>query len=243
MVQSLEDDRTRDGGSRIGGTDQSADDSRDRRDRCISWLLAAVGSFADAGSYVLVGGFTGHVTGNTVLTAIYLVTGRTSLACASVTAVAAFLGGTASGTAWRPAGETQSSRLRWPLVVEIVLIALGLVFLDAMPKLGRFLFVPLACFALGLQNGTLTKLGSVSIHSTYITGISTSLVGATLGHQATKRSVLLQVVAFFVFGAVEGAACVEGLGGAGYSAIFLPLIGALAVAVQAHRRDRMKLPI
>ncbi len=191
-----------------------------------SVLLSFAGGFADAGSYVLVSSFTGHITGNSILTAIAIVKQDWSQAFTSLLAVISFMGGTTIGLAW-----IKGRGLTKPLLAEIALIAFGAWMLTVRIDVGRDLFVLCLCLALGLQNGVLNKLGSVSVHSTFITGMSTSLVTSVIdGQQIAKRRVLPAVIACFLVGALCGAYLASSLATLGFAGILVPLVLALLLA-------------
>jgi uncharacterized membrane protein YoaK (UPF0700 family) len=193
----------------------------------VGLILSAAGGFADAGSYVLIKSFTGHVTGNAVLTAVSLAQGKLADAASSACAVIAFMSGTACGTVWR---RHKKPSLTVPLLVQSCLIALGLAVFNIGGLAGKILLASAICCALGLQNGALTRLGTVSVHSTYITGMATSLVTALLQGKKPESLVLPQVIGSFLIGAVAGAILVSRLHAPGYAAILLPLAAASALS-------------
>ena len=80
----------------------------------ICLILSGAGGFADAGSFMLIRTFTGHVTGNGLLTAVYLVKGEFSVALLCALAVVAFMSGTAAGTGWQHEGVTPSASMMKP---------------------------------------------------------------------------------------------------------------------------------
>ena len=210
-----------------------------RRYLTISLLLSASGGFADAGSYVLFGSFTGHITGNSILSAIYLSRGNWIDVTRCLVAVVAFLAGTAGGIVF-PHAPRQSAarRLAGPVAFEIALIAAGLACSALRLPVGRILAVACLCLALGLQNGALGKVGSVSFHTTYITGVSTTLVSSLVsGKPDSKRSVLPPIIACFIAGALCGAFAVHLFGASGFAAIIAVLALAWAMAVTAPAND------
>lgn len=192
----------------------------------VSLILSVVGGFADAGSYVLAHSFTGHITGNSILMAVYVAAGHWDDVITCLVAVVAFLVGTAGGTAWPHApGRSACRRLTGPIAVEILLIASSLACLDLVPPLlGHDLFIACLCVALGLQNGALGKIGPVSFHTTFITGLSTTLVASlTAGKPDPKRQVLPPIIGSFVAGAFSGAFTVARFGTSGFAAVLVLL--------------------
>ena len=198
-------------------------------------LLSAAGGFADAGSFVMNGTFTGHITGNALLTAVYLVQGNTALTLSSAIAVIAFISGTAAGTAWKQDGSTSSRRLPVTLAIEIILIATGLALFNVGGLLGKVLLATMVCFSLGLQNGTLNRLGSVSVHSTYITGMSTSLVVAIITGKKREQSTFVKVICCVIVGAVTGALLASRYGETGYAWLLVPLAAAFGLTLLMRR--------
>ena len=210
----------------------------DRRALAVGLILALVGGYADAGSYLLSGSFTGHVTGNSILMAIAIVGHHGAQALSCLLAVICFLVGTAIGLVWRRRDAGGSCRpLAAPLSVEIVLIATGMYATGLGPPVGHEAFLACVCLALGVQNGILSKLGSVSVHTTFITGMFTSLVGAlTVDAAGPTRRVLAAILGAFLCGASCGALAVTRAGVAGLFGVPLLLALAWLVCVTAPRR-------
>ena len=184
----------------------------------ISLILAFVGGFADAGSFVLVSSFTGHITGNSILLAIHLVKSEWHQALSCLVAVIAFLVGTAGGVMWpRSLGRPASRRLAPVLLGEIALIAFGMI-VPALAPTGRTdVFLASLCLALGLQNGAVGKIDSVGFHTTFITGLSTTLVEAlSTGKPGPIKRLLPPIIGWFILGALVGAWATTRFGIAGF---------------------------
>lgn len=182
------------------------------------WLygaLAFVGGFGDAAGFVLARAFTGHATGNLVLGAIATAAGEFRVAFIHFSAVVAFLIGVFTG-AWmmRPLGN---SRLSTAMTVELILI-LASPFLLPGHLAGGQPFVICVSLALGLQNGAFRRAGGMSVHTTYLTGMITSLISseaekysavafspAASAHNP-KIALTVKIWTIFVFGALTGAA-------------------------------------
>ncbi len=199
----------------------------------VSLVLALVGGFADAGSYVLVSSFTGHITGNSIMLMVHLVNSQWPEALSCLIAAAAFLAGTAGGVNWPyPAGRSACRRLAPALVLEIALITAGMI-VPALPGTGRKdVFLASLCLALGLQNGMLGKVGLVGVHTTFITGLSTTLVkDLVTGTPGPKREVLLSVIGCFILGALAGAWALTRFGIAAFSVVLALLAFAWLLAV------------
>ncbi len=206
----------------------------------IGLILAAVGGFADAGSFVLIGGFTGHITGNSLLAAVYLIRGQFAQASLAAISVVAFMAGTAAAVVGKHEGMAPMARLRASLLVEIALIVAGLFLFAVGGVLGHALFATAVCLSLGAQNGTLDKLKSVSVRSTFITGMSTSLLKNLFNRKSKEASVLTRVIACFWVGALAGAFLVYRLGEPGYAFALALLAAALALTAPSRHRSEAR---
>ena len=219
--------------------------------RQITWLscgLAFVGGYGDAASFILAKTFTGHVTGNFVLTAISLAGQDWQTFLRRVLAIALFILGIILSVMldrWL-ARKLSGSFLSWVLGLEILLISLSYVLLTSAFAARLGLFVTCMAIALGLQNGAWREAGGITVHSTYLTGMITSLV--TSGTQryifktpgearaAAKISLLSGIWLAFVAGATAGAALVFGLGALGILGSALVLLALLIYQSFTSRR-------
>jgi len=205
------------------------------------WLslgLAFVGGYGDAASFVLAKTFTGHVTGNLVLAAIAVAAHDWRATLAPLSAIVTFLIGIVLSVLIVRPLKTWSS---WPLLptvmgIEVILlIAASLALSSGLPH-GVGIFVIFLSLALGLQNGAFRRVGGISVHTTYLTGMITSLI-STEAAQYTSEEVPLDVRAHdpkvellcviwmaFVVGAAAGAALVLHFGALGMLGAALLLI-------------------
>jgi uncharacterized membrane protein YoaK (UPF0700 family) len=190
-----------------------------------AWLslgLAFVGGYGDAASFVLAKTFTGHVTGNLVLAAIAVAAHEWRAALGHLSAIFTFLIGLfASVLIVRPLKAWPS----WPLLptimgIEVILIAAASFALASGMAHGLEIFVLFVSLALGLQNGAFRRAGGISVHTTYLTGMITSLISAEAEQYAAevmppvvrthdqRIGLLCGIWIAFVFGAGTGAAMV-----------------------------------
>ena len=205
------------------------------------WLslgLAFVGGYGDAASFVLAKTFTGHVTGNLVLAAIAVAAHDWRATLAPLSAIVTFLIGIVLSVLIVRPLKTWSS---WPLLptvmgIEVILlIAASLALSSGLPH-GVEIFVIFLSLALGLQNGAFRCVGGINVHTTYLTGMITSLI-STEAEQYTSEEVphdvrahdpkieLLCVIWIaFVVGAGTGAALVLHFGALGMLGAALLLI-------------------
>jgi uncharacterized membrane protein YoaK (UPF0700 family) len=211
------------------------------RDTCLSLGLAFVGGYGDAASFVLAKTFTGHVTGNLVLGAIAVAAQDWRAMLGHLTAIVTFLLGVIlSIVIVRPLKEWPS----WPLLptimgIEVILIV-GAASALASGMAGRVeIFVVFMSLALGLQNGAFGRVGGVSVHTTYLTGMITTLVSAEAEKYASglplapagaldpSAGLLCRIWIAFVLGAGIGAAMVfhfKGFGILGAAVLLIALI-------------------
>ncbi len=209
-------------------------------DRWLSFGLAFVGGYGDAASFVLAKTFTGHVTGNLVLAAIAVAAHDWRAALAHLSAIVTFLIGIfLSVVIVRPLNTWPS----WPLLptimgIEVILIVIASLALASGVAHGIEIFVIFVSLALGLQNGAFRRVGGISVHTTYLTGMITSLISAEAEKYASevippdvrasdpKIGLLCGVWIAFVLGAGTGAAMVlhfKALGMLGAALLLIPL--------------------
>jgi uncharacterized membrane protein YoaK (UPF0700 family) len=220
----------------------------------LTYSLAFIGGFGDAAGFVLARTFTGHVTGNLVLAAVSVAALDWVTTLIRLSAVLSFLAGIfLSVLSVRLAAARQWPPLAAAFVGELVLIAAGSLPLLSHTATGTEIFVLCLSLALGLQNGAFRRIGGVSVHTTYLTGMLTGLLiteterlfrqprsAPSMGTPGIRlvRGIWLS---FFV-GAATGAALVLRFGEAGMLAIVL-LLGVLLVrTLQSRPMLAGKLP-
>jgi uncharacterized membrane protein YoaK (UPF0700 family) len=201
-----------------------------------AWLslgLAFVGGYGDAASFVLAKTFTGHVTGNLVLTAIAVAAHEWRAALGHLSAIVTFLMGIfMSVLIARPLKEWLLPTI---MGMEVILIVAASLSLSSHMAHGVEIFVIFVSLALGLQNGGFRRVGGISVHTTYLTGMITSLLSTEAEQYASevvppvvsahdpKISLLCGIWIAFVVGAGTGAAMVLHFGAVGMlgAALFL----------------------
>ena len=221
-----------------------------------SWLsfgLAFVGGYCDAAGYVLARTFTGHITGTLVLAAISVAGHDWRTFLRHLLAIALFLTGVVSILISERFIATTPSRFLLPVVmgVEVVLILTAYFALTSNLAAKFALFVSCMSLALGLQNGAFSQAGGISVHTTYLTGMITSLLKTetqrhsfqtTAGNEPAsdqKVRLLGGVWLAFVLGATVGAAMVFWLRTLGVvGAAFLLLV--MVIGLSASRVDDAK---
>jgi uncharacterized membrane protein YoaK (UPF0700 family) len=133
------------------------------------------------------------------------------------------------------------------MLIEVLLFLSAFLFLSN--RANEELFIVCMCLALGIQNGALDKTNGISVHSTYMTGMVTTLMQKSFDHLSSKRSpkeessrdsarLTIQVLApmwiSFIFGAVTGAVIVSSFHSIGLLGIVLSLI--LLILIKMNRR-------
>jgi uncharacterized membrane protein YoaK (UPF0700 family) len=209
-----------------------------------AWLsvgLAFIGGYGDAASFVLAKAFTGHVTGNLVLGAIAVAAQDWRAMLGHLSAIVTFLLGVVlSVLIARPLKVWPS----WPLLptimgIEVILIVGAALALASGIGPRVEIFVIFVSLALGLQNGAFRRAGGISVHTTYLTGMLTSLISTEaekytsglppvhVGAPDPKIGLLCRIWFAFVLGAGIGAAMVfhfKGFGILGAAVLLSALI-------------------
>ena len=147
--------------------------------------LCFIAGATNAGGFLAVGQYTSHMTGLLSSIADHLVLGQFGLIVASLTAIAAFVGGamtTAMMVNWGLRRQLRSAFAR-PLILEAGMLLLFGLF-GAAINLHAGLFAPLTvlvlCYIMGLQNAVITKISNAEIRTTHVTGLVTD-IGIELG--------------------------------------------------------------
>jgi uncharacterized membrane protein YoaK (UPF0700 family) len=152
----------------------------------VALSLTAIGGFVDAVGYIaLFQIFTANMSGNSVHIGMYL--GKESwleLARPLCAVVSYVVGMALTRIAVEIAGRRDVRRIAsLTLTVEAILL---LVFAHATPAMhlgqivdqqspGYFALVVVLAFAMGVQTGTLTHIGALTIYTTFVTGTLTKL--------------------------------------------------------------------
>ncbi len=223
----------------------------------ISFGLAFVGGYGDAASFILAKTFTGHVTGNFVLTAISIAGHDWPTFFRRILAIALFLTGVLLSVILERlvARKTLWSLLSTVMGLEIILISLAYFAMNSQLAARLELFVICMSLALGLQNGALRQAQGITVHTTYVTGMLTNLLttGAKRYIYPTARGpgsdptvgLLCGIWVAFVCGAALGATLVfrfEARGILGAALVLLAMLIRQAV-IRFRRGSRNRLPL
>lgn len=182
-------------------------------------LLAFIGGFTDANSFINFEVFTGHLTGNSILSAIYIVQDNMPLFLLSIISLICFLVGSILGAIIRTRFNYRFSR-SFTLFLIVLLLLVTVMIHQYLGNTDsntdniinhKFLMISLVSMAMGIQNGFFNQTMGIGAHTTYITGMTTSLISAliikTKDPLKTRNSkiILPLLISTFILGAFAGA--------------------------------------
>ena len=202
-------------------------------------VLTLVGGFCDSSAFVMQGIFTGHITGNTVLAAVYLMQEKWNMSGYCILALCFFLSGTYIGNLFRLHNQKKTLyHLVIPLLLQqTVLIVIGSI-LWVTKHHAAFTF--LLTLAMGLQNGVITPLNNITLHSTYITGMATSLLksltSSSCHDDKELQKLIISEILLFITGACLGGYLSSHFSIKGFLTVFFPLFVAGILSLFAHRK-------
>jgi uncharacterized membrane protein YoaK (UPF0700 family) len=185
-------------------------------DMTLSIMLAFVGGYTDAFSYMTARVFAGPLTGNSVLATISAISRDWRQAAICAAAIFFMLLGVAGSTLL---DARVVRNIRVPPLMIILLVEALLFLIPGWRELAGHPLPILAttallCMALGLQTGGLRRTNGITVYTAFVAGMITQLVeGATerLRHRedappGSKLLTLARLLTAFVSGAAAGAA-------------------------------------
>jgi uncharacterized membrane protein YoaK (UPF0700 family) len=213
----------------------------------VAITLAAIGGWVDAvGFLVLFGLFTAHLSGNTARFGVALGQGELSTALTYAVPLVVFFAAVVVGVAYITGRADQRPRaLGVLLAVEAALLVVFMVAGTALRDAGDLTPHSLAYYglavaavaAMGLQTAAMRHAAGVPVHTTFITGMVTSLaeevvLAARSDRQDSGRRARVHggLVGGYVLGAVGGSA-LEGAWALWALSIPLAVLGLLIVTV------------
>ncbi|ELD0539734.1 DUF1275 domain-containing protein [Escherichia coli] len=174
------------------------------RQKYIIFLLTLFGGYCDAGTFVLMGVFSSHITGNSVLAMVYMVEGNWIMSVYCSVSLSGFLSGTALGCLLQLYYQTDKKYLLIKLLLflqTILVITGGILWITGYCTW----FIVLLALSMGLQNGVIMYLRNIKIHSTYISGMSTTLLNSLLRKPPKKERILRRILLIEIFCFITGA--------------------------------------
>jgi uncharacterized membrane protein YoaK (UPF0700 family) len=213
----------------------------DERSEWLFFGLALVGGYGDTAGFVIAKTFTGHVTGSLVLATVGAAAHDWGAALGHASAVVVFLAGIPLSVLLDRALAAWSSWRLLPTVmgIEVILIVAAYWASASQAAFGTEAFVACMSLALGLQNGAFRRTGGISVHTTYLTGTITSLIGMRMEGQGSppiriaaatteaKVRMLCGIWVAFVVGSGTGAAMVLRFGKVGILGVALLLLAVM----------------
>ncbi len=177
-------------------------------------LLAFIGGFTDASSFINFEVFTGHLTGNSILSTIYFVQDNMPLLLLSIISLICFLVGSVGGAIIRTQFNNRFTRSFTLFLIVLLLLATVIVqrYLgDTGNIYHKFIMIGFVSMAMGIQNGFFNQAMGVGAHTTYITGMTTSLISALMTKTKeplkthNSKIILPLLISTFILGAFSGA--------------------------------------
>lgn len=149
----------------------------------MSFLLTFIAGFVDIVGYIAVYHlFTAHMTGTTVHLGHDLITGRYVEAAVALGVVGSFVLGSVGGRAVIEVGARLHVRsiASITLVIEAALLLAFLAAFEAWSGTAKSpasicLLLILLAIAMGIQTATLTRIGPLTVHTTFVTGMLNKL--------------------------------------------------------------------
>lgn len=171
--------------------------------------LCLIGGSTDIVSLILVGAFSGHLTGNAVLFVFHFSAKNFSQSIIDFSSLAAFT--LATLLAMLFFRQKEKKRYIWSLFLESILLLVAFTLIKIYGSLFsiKCLAVALLSFALGFQNGAFLRIFS-PLHTSYITGPATSFLQFLVKedkNEDEKRALKITAltISFFILGAIIGS--------------------------------------
>jgi uncharacterized membrane protein YoaK (UPF0700 family) len=181
----------------------------------LSAMLAFVGGYADATTYVTSEVFSGHLSGNLVLAVISLLSRDWNSSLIRLAALSTMLLAIAASALMdaEPLRNARVPALSIVLALEAILFLVpGALAFERHP-LPVIVTTVMLCAAMGLQTGALRRSNDVSIYTAFVSGIMTRLVEQETddlegrpSSSKIQRATLASLIAGFACGAAAGAA-------------------------------------
>lgn len=214
------------------------------RNRRLATLLALTAGMLNSVGFISVGMYTSHMTGITATVADQVVLGNLRLLGMGLLAIATFVfGAMVCAVVFNWARRRRlSSRFAIILVLEALLVLSFGALADLLRWEHRaWVFLPVLCFTMGLQNAIITKISAAQIRTTHVTGMVTD-IGIELGKwlyrprrrdldpviaDRDKLALLVLLVGVFFVGGVVG---VLGFRWIGFRTMVVPALVLLVAA-------------
>ncbi|QCO56202.1 DUF1275 domain-containing protein [Pseudorhodobacter turbinis] len=221
-------------------------------DFLLGLVLATIAGAANAGGFFALGQYTSHMTGyvSTLADNIAVLNGKVILV--SLCAIAAFILGSATSTGMIHWAKLRRQRQKFALPMALQgCLLFGFSWAGYLTSTAGLTFaLAVLCFAMGMQNATITKISDARIRTTHVTGLVTD-IGIELGRASFgmlspqtgvsadrgKLKTLLGLVLAFLVGGVIGAVGYNNVGFFFSMPLALVLLGLSVPLLVRHRRD------
>lgn len=217
----------------------------DSGDFRLGLVLAVIAGAANAGGFFALGRYTSHMTGYVSLLADNIAVLNFGVMLVSLCAIAAFILGAATSTALIHWSRLRRRRQKyaWPMAIQGGLM-FGFSWAGHLTgPAGMTFALAVLCFAMGMQNATITKISDARIRTTHVTGMVTD-IGIELGRAASRQRgdrhklrMLLALVSAFLAGGVIGALGYNSVGFFFSLPLALVLLGLSLPLLIRYRRE------
>jgi uncharacterized membrane protein YoaK (UPF0700 family) len=210
----------------------------------IAILLAAIAGFVDAAGYLaLFHLFTAHMSGNSAAMGAFLGQNEWREALHRAFPIPVFVAGVVIGALLTEISLMHNFRSPFAvaLATEAALLLLLMLFSDSIQTGTGWKFYALTALpalAMGVQNATLRRVGSLHIRTTYVTGMLTNFGEAVSGYLLHARSRRVMLWQMALYGGLWFAFAAGAIGGGyaethwGLRALAIPLWGLVLIIAQ-----------
>lgn len=177
-----------------------------------AFLYSCSGGFADATGFLIAGSYAGHITGNLVLLSTKGASGQWLAMSRPLTAIVLFILATECGIL---SAKYWMAGLKW-IVFAIqcsIICSLGIGTVRHAPWFDLAVVIALS-LCLGIQNGVVSSIDGVVVHSSYMTGTITRLLKSLSAprsfetlRQAPATLPSVDISGTVIFGFMMGAIC------------------------------------
>ena len=177
-----------------------------------AFLYSCSGGFADATGFLIAGSYAGHITGNLVLLSTKGASGQWSAMSRPFTAIVLFVLATECGIL---SAKYCIPNLKW-IVFAIQCSIIGFLGIGTVRHAPWFDLAVVIVFSLclGIQNGVVSSIDGVAVHSSYMTGTVTRLLKSLSAphsfgtlRQAPATFPTVDISGTVIFGFLMGAIC------------------------------------
>ena len=138
-----------------------------RDQQLLAVVLATTAGYVDAFGLLTFQTYLSFMSGNTTQTGSQIGQGHLTLAAPSLTAIVFFVGGEFTGTLIAQSNPRQSQRVSFALVAALIA---AIVLVARMRPPDIVISIATLCFAMGVVNTTIARIGGQSVNIGFVTG-------------------------------------------------------------------------